>query len=132
VLVWAQALQARAAVLAGDPAQVRRSRLIGQVLACLAKLKGPAHDSEDALAVWVDLRRPRVVIDQPEPPQNPIGIGMWALLQLAQLAHTAATAVPLPDEGPALARARSLAQVGLLHPQSAFDQLADDLRQQRN
>lgn len=130
ILLWAHALQAKCAALMSDLSQVPRARLVGQVLGCLAKLKGPGKDSECALVVHADLHEP-IYYQQIKPPKNPLGVGMWAMYRLALLAHEMATAETSQDDAMIMCRAKALAAVGLLHPQSAFDDLYREMEKRR-
>lgn len=122
-LAWAQGLAARGAALARANQDPVRVRLVGQVLAQLARLKGPAQDSETACAAAREYLGLVVDVQGDAPPAEPVARSIWAWIALCRLAYTAATDEDA-DESQVLHAARQLAQVGLLHPQRAFDDLA--------
>lgn len=126
-LVWAQGLAARAAALAKNGGDPDRVRLLGQTLRELAKLKGPALDSENAVfasALYLD-ERIDVLADQP--PERPVARGIWAWWKICELLHEVATEEDV-DEGQVQHRSKALAAVGLCHPQRVFDELAERVK----
>lgn len=127
VLVWAQRIQATAATLAADADHADRARLVGTVVGALGKLKGPASDSEAAVSALKHYRRQVIETSGRAPPGAPCAVAAWAFGQLAQLLHEVTTAEPLPDEGAVGARARSLAQVGLVFPARELARLVAEL-----
>ncbi len=129
VVLWAQAVQAAAAAAAADPDQDERVRTVGQVAQQLAKLRGPAADSERAIRALALYRGQVVQTASSTPPAEPVGVSRWALAQLADVLHQAATAAE-PDPDRLLHRAKALATVGLLLPQREIAQLTTELQRE--